>query len=104
LEFALLRNTLENVVAILLNTKFFDIRIEHELLARDQRNVYETSVSLHSFPWDTLNKGMTLAAAARHRFAFYNYMRDKNCRRIFSLMLGMLKNMSFYILNLKNHV
>jgi hypothetical protein len=107
-----------------LNTKLFYIGIKHELLARDQRNVQETSVSLDAFPRNTLNKDMILehrgpngreiisfahhfgalarevagslprhfhrptralkfiriidVAAARHRFAFYNYMRDKN--------------------------
>jgi len=44
---------------ILLDTKFFDLRIKHELFARDQRNAQETSVTFQLFPRNALNKGMT---------------------------------------------
>jgi hypothetical protein len=43
----------------LLDTKFFDFRIKYELLARDQRNLQEASVTLNSFPRNTLDQGMT---------------------------------------------
>jgi hypothetical protein len=42
-------------------------------------------------------QSMTLALATRYRFAIYNYMRDKNWRRIISVTFGMLRNMSFHI-------
>jgi hypothetical protein len=43
----------------LLDTKFFDFRIKYELLARDQRNLQETSVTLNFFPRNALDQGMT---------------------------------------------
>jgi hypothetical protein len=63
-----------------LNTKFFEIRIEHELFARDQRNVQDTSISLDALPRDALNKGMTFE------------QRGPNAREIisFSHQLGAL--------------
>jgi hypothetical protein len=41
-----------------LDTKFFDIRIEHEPFARDQRNAQEISISFERFPRHALDKGM----------------------------------------------
>jgi hypothetical protein len=49
----------QDLATTLLNTKLSDIRIEHELFARDQRNVQKISVSLDALPRDALNKGMT---------------------------------------------
>jgi hypothetical protein len=44
--------------SILLDAKFFDIRIKDELFTRDQRNVQETPVTFKSLPRDAFNKGM----------------------------------------------
>jgi len=47
------------LASILLDAKFFDIRIKHKLFTRDQRNVQETTVTFKSLPRNTLNEGMT---------------------------------------------
>jgi hypothetical protein len=46
-------------VFALLDTKFFDIRIEHELFAGDQWNAQDTAVAFKLFPRNALDKGMT---------------------------------------------
>jgi hypothetical protein len=47
------------VASILSDTKFFDIRIKHELFTGDQRNVQETPVTFNSLSRNALNKGMS---------------------------------------------
>jgi len=42
----------------LLDTKFFDIRIKHELFAGDQGDAQEIAVALKLFPRNPLDKGM----------------------------------------------
>jgi len=50
----------------LLDTKFFDIRIKHELFARDQRNVQETSVTFKYSPWNAVNEDVTFEQNGPH--------------------------------------
>jgi hypothetical protein len=47
-------------VFALLDAKFFDIRIKHELFAGDQGNAQETAVTFKLFPWNALDEGMAL--------------------------------------------
>ena len=47
------------LASILLDTKFFDIRIKDELFTRDQRNVQETPVTFKSLSRNALNKDMS---------------------------------------------
>jgi hypothetical protein len=45
----------------LLDAKFFDIRIEHELFAGYQGNAQEIAVALELFPWNALDKRVALS-------------------------------------------
>jgi hypothetical protein len=46
-------------VFTLLDTKFFDVRIKHELFAGDQGNAQETAATFVLFPRNALHKSVT---------------------------------------------
>jgi len=45
---------------ILLDTKFLNLHVKHELFTSDQRNVQETPVTFEPLPRNALNKSMAL--------------------------------------------
>jgi hypothetical protein len=47
-------------VFALLDAKFFDIRIKHELFAGDQGNAQEIAVTLKRFPWNAFDEGVAI--------------------------------------------
>jgi hypothetical protein len=51
----------------LLDTKFFDICIEHQLFTGNQRDVQKAPITFQSFPWSALNKDMSLKQGGPNR-------------------------------------